>query len=80
MMSRHEQYHQPDKSSISYLIYLEERVAKQDETIEQLEAKLKEADYLIEELDSHEGAEGWSGYLRERLLDYTQAPEEADDG
>jgi hypothetical protein len=35
--------------------------------IEALEAALREANWLIGELAGHEGAEGWSEYLRKRL-------------
>jgi len=35
--------------------------------IEALEAALREAVWLIGELERHEGAEGWSEYLRKRL-------------
>jgi hypothetical protein len=33
-------------------------------------AKLAEAEWLIRELDGHEGAEGWSEYLQKRLDAY----------
>jgi hypothetical protein len=32
--------------------------------------QLDEAEWLIRELDGHEGAEGWSEYLRKRLDAY----------
>lgn len=35
-----------------------------------LARKLAEAEWLIRELCSHEGAEGWSLYLNERLAKY----------
>lgn len=35
-----------------------------------LKAQLAEAEWLIKELESHEGAEGWSEYLRKRLDAY----------
>jgi len=45
--------------------------------IEALEAALREAEWLVREFARHEGAEGWSEYLRKRLVAYTfLAPEE----
>jgi len=39
-------------------------------TNEELLAKLTEAEWLICELEMHEGAEGWSEYLSKRLENY----------
>jgi DNA repair exonuclease SbcCD ATPase subunit len=36
----------------------------------ELEARLQKADYLIVELEGHEGAEGWSDYLHKALAEY----------
>jgi hypothetical protein len=38
--------------------------------IEELEARLATADHLIAELEEHEGAEGWSNCLRDKLDAY----------
>jgi hypothetical protein len=38
--------------------------------IEKLEARLATADHLIAELEEHEGAEGWSNCLRDKLDAY----------
>lgn len=35
-----------------------------------LRAKLAEAEWLVRELNKHEGAEGWSQYLNQRLDEY----------
>lgn len=42
---------------------------KDRQRIEELEAKLIRANYLIDELEGHEGAEGWSEYLRVALAE-----------
>ena len=36
--------------------------------IETLQATIEELRYLVTELDAHEGAEGWSKYLEDKLI------------
>ena len=47
--------------------------AEEEAKIKRLNAALTEANWLIDDLDMHEGAEGWSQYLRDRLDIYKKA-------